>query len=118
MYRWMGGQMHFVDEGNGRPLVMVHGTPTWSFLYRTLIKELSGEFRVPIHSDHEPLHNRDLVARQPGLYFLGLHFQYAFSSTMIHGVGRDAVFIASQIDARMKETTAPAGLSSQQAAHR
>lgn len=46
-----GMQMHYIDEGSGSPLVMVHGTPTWSFLYRTLIKELSGEYRV-ISPDH------------------------------------------------------------------
>jgi haloalkane dehalogenase len=43
--------MHYVDEGQGRPLVMVHGTPTWSFLYRYLIKNLSAEFRV-VAPDH------------------------------------------------------------------
>lgn len=46
-----GGQMHYIDEGRGQPLVMVHGTPTWSFLYRTLIKELSRDYRV-IAPDH------------------------------------------------------------------
>lgn len=46
-----GGRMHYVDEGQGRPIVMVHGTPTWSFLYRKLIKALSGEYRV-IVPDH------------------------------------------------------------------
>ncbi len=46
-----GGRMHYVDEGQGRPLVMVHGTPTWSFLYRKLIKDLSGEYRI-IVPDH------------------------------------------------------------------
>jgi haloalkane dehalogenase len=46
-----GGQMHYVDEGQGRPLVLVHGTPTWSFLYRHLIRGLSPHFRV-IAPDH------------------------------------------------------------------
>jgi haloalkane dehalogenase len=46
-----GGRMHYVDEGQGRPVVMVHGTPTWSFLYRHLIKGLSNDFRV-IVPDH------------------------------------------------------------------
>ena len=46
-----GGQMHYVDEGQGRPVVMVHGTPTWSFLYRHLIKALAGDFRV-VAPDH------------------------------------------------------------------
>ncbi len=38
--------MHYVDEGRGKPIVMVHGTPTWSFIYRHLIKGLSDDFRV------------------------------------------------------------------------
>ena len=39
--------MHYVDEGNGLPVVMLHGNPTWSFLYRNVIKQLvhSGRFR-------------------------------------------------------------------------
>ena len=28
------GRLHYVDEGKGSPIVMMHGTPTWSFLYR------------------------------------------------------------------------------------
>ena len=46
-----GGRMHYVDEGAGRPLLMVHGTPTWSFLYRRLVAELSRSYRV-IAPDH------------------------------------------------------------------
>jgi haloalkane dehalogenase len=40
-----GGSMHYVDEGNGRPVVFVHGTPTWSFMYRKLIRRLSPHVR-------------------------------------------------------------------------
>jgi haloalkane dehalogenase len=43
--------MHYVDEGEGSPVVMVHGNPTWSFYYRNLIKELRGDHRV-IVPDH------------------------------------------------------------------
>lgn len=32
-----GHRMHYVDEGSGHPVVMVHGNPTWSFYYRNLI---------------------------------------------------------------------------------
>lgn len=46
-----GGRMHYVDEGQGPPIVMVHGTPTWSFLYRHLIKDLAPQHRV-IALDH------------------------------------------------------------------
>jgi haloalkane dehalogenase len=39
------GRLHYVDEGRGDPVVLVHGTPTWSFLYRDLIKGLSKTHR-------------------------------------------------------------------------
>jgi len=54
-----------------------------------------------------PLHEAGVVARAPGLYFVGLHFLYAFSSTMIHGVGRDAKRIAATIAARSRDAGAP-----------
>lgn len=47
----LGGSMHYVDEGEGPPVVMVHGTPTWSFLYRHLIKDLSRDHRC-VAPDH------------------------------------------------------------------
>lgn len=40
------GRLHYVDEGSGPALVQVHGTPTWSFLYRHLIRDLSRDHRV------------------------------------------------------------------------
>jgi haloalkane dehalogenase len=46
--RWFDGagpRIHYVDEGKGRAVVMFHGNPTWSFLYRKVIKELRGQFR-------------------------------------------------------------------------
>jgi haloalkane dehalogenase len=39
------GRLHYVDEGEGEPLVMLHGNPSWSFLYRHLIKCLSPKYR-------------------------------------------------------------------------
>ncbi len=46
-----GHRMHYVDEGDGHPIVFVHGTPTWSFLYRHQIKALSSNYRC-IAVDH------------------------------------------------------------------
>ena len=46
-----GLKYHYIDEGQGEPIVMVHGNPTWSFYYRELIKALSGSYRC-IASDH------------------------------------------------------------------
>ncbi|MEO8448463.1 MAG: FAD-dependent oxidoreductase [Gemmatimonadota bacterium] len=48
----------------------------------------------------EPLHHKGLVAQEPGLSFVGLPFLYAMSSTMVHGVGRDAQRIVQSIAAR------------------
>ena len=48
----------------------------------------------------EPLQRRGIVGDQPGLYFVGLHFLYAASSAMIHGVGRDAGHVVDAIAAR------------------
>lgn len=45
------GRMHYLDEGRGRPLVFVHGTPTWSFEWRHLVKALSSQYRC-LAPDH------------------------------------------------------------------
>ncbi|MFC7044128.1 alpha/beta fold hydrolase [Halobacteriaceae archaeon GCM10025711] len=39
------GRVHYVDEGDGRPVVFCHGNPTWSFLYRDLVAGLRDEYR-------------------------------------------------------------------------
>jgi haloalkane dehalogenase len=41
-----GLRMHFVDEGSGEPVLLLHGEPTWAFLYRTMITPLAGVGRV------------------------------------------------------------------------
>ncbi|MCU7616241.1 alpha/beta fold hydrolase [Chryseobacterium sp. PBS4-4] len=40
-----GNTIHFVDEGQGPVLLLLHGNPTWSFLYRHIIKKLKSSFR-------------------------------------------------------------------------
>lgn len=39
-------RIHYVDEGQGRPVVMFHACPMWSFAYRFLIRELAFDHRV------------------------------------------------------------------------
>ena len=46
-----GLRYHYVDEGSGDPVVMVHGNPTWSFYFRSLIRALSPDYRT-IAPDH------------------------------------------------------------------
>jgi haloalkane dehalogenase len=46
-----GLRLHYLDEGSGEPVVMLHGNPTWSFYYRNLVLALRGRYRciVPDH---------------------------------------------------------------------
>ncbi|MGB9224535.1 haloalkane dehalogenase [Mycobacterium sp.] len=46
--RWFDssrGRVHYVDEGSGPPILLCHGNPTWSFLYRDIIVALRDRFR-------------------------------------------------------------------------
>ncbi len=46
-----GFRMHYVDEGEGETVLALHGEPTWGYLFRNLIKELSLTMRVVV-PDH------------------------------------------------------------------
>ncbi|MFD4459758.1 flavin-containing monooxygenase [Nocardia sp. NPDC058480] len=68
--------------------------------------------QVPvIGEDGWPREYRGVVDEAPGLFFCGLSFQYAFSSMLWPGVGRDAQYVARRIAARTntraKEAVAP-----------
>jgi putative flavoprotein involved in K+ transport len=54
-------------------------------------------------ADGFPQEYRGVVDAVPGLFFCGLSFQYAFSSMVLLGVGRDAEFVARRIDARQAQ---------------
>src|SRR5690606_18387586 len=45
------GDMHYVDEGSGRPLLFVHGTPSWSFEWRAALEHFRTRYRC-IAVDH------------------------------------------------------------------
>ena len=87
--RWFDsgdGRMHYVDEGVGAPVVFVHGTPTWSFLYRHLVARLARRHRAiavdhlgfglsekPAHAPYEPRdHARRLAALLDALDLTGV----------------------------------------------
>jgi putative flavoprotein involved in K+ transport len=53
--------------------------------------------------DGAPMHQRGVVGSQPGLYFLGLWFLSAFTSSLLGGVGSDAEHIAEQIASRQPD---------------
>ena len=57
-----------------------------------------GWIDLPILGDDgEPVHDRGVVGSVPGLYFIGLAFQYSLSSDVLPGMSRDHAFIANHI---------------------
>ncbi|MCB9583531.1 MAG: NAD(P)-binding domain-containing protein [Polyangiaceae bacterium] len=52
--------------------------------------------------DGRPEHESGVATRAPGLYFVGLTFLHSLSSSMVHGVGRDAARVVSKIGARAR----------------
>ena len=68
------GRMHYVDEGprDGAPVVLVHGNPTWGFLYRDFIGPLAGAGHRVIVPDHLGFGRSDKPPR-PELYRIAEH---------------------------------------------
>lgn len=86
------GKPVFAD-GTSRDVDMI----LWATGYRLDFRWID----LPIFEDGDsaPRHERGVAVHQPGLYFLGLPFQYAASSALIPGVSRDAKFLAQKIAA-------------------
>jgi putative flavoprotein involved in K+ transport len=57
--------------------------------------------------DGELLHDRGVVTSEPGLYFVGLFFQYSAASNVIPGVPRDAKYVVERLVERDRTPTAP-----------
>jgi len=59
---------------------------------------ISGWIELPVIGDAgQPVHERGVLNAESGLYFVGLPFQYALTSSLVGGVGRDAEHIAKHI---------------------
>jgi putative flavoprotein involved in K+ transport len=59
---------------------------------------------LPVFKENgEPEHERGVVRAEPGLYFMGLLFQYAEASDVLPGVGRDARHVAEHIAASVTQ---------------
>src|SRR5215216_2795310 len=66
-----------------------------------------GWIKLPIFDDGGyPIHHRGVVDAAPGLYFLGLPFEYTPTSEHVGGVGKDAEYIAGHIAARSPDQPA------------
>lgn len=63
---------------------------------------------IDVLDDHGfPRNSRGIVDESPGLFFVGLEFQYAVSSSQFHGVGRDAARVADAVAARQATGLVP-----------
>jgi len=85
-----------VGVDNGRPLLADGRVlDVANVIWATGFDNALNFIELPIFDERgEPRHEAGVVKEAPGLYFVGLHFLYSFSSAMIHGVGRDAARIA------------------------
>lgn len=81
--RGVGGQervpmrMHYVDEGQGDPVLMLHGQPTWSYLYRKIIPIVAAQHRV-IAPDWIGFGKSDKFIREAD-YTYKMHFDAALA---------------------------------------
>ena len=97
---------------DGRPMlddgqVMEVATVLWCTGFRPDF----GFVDLPVFDqDGAPVHHRGVVESQPGLYFLGLWFLSAFTSSLLGGVGSDAAHIADQIASRRSDGRTPTGV--------
>jgi putative flavoprotein involved in K+ transport len=67
-----------------------------------------GWIDLPVFGESgEPMHERGVVESEPGLYFVGRFFQFAFTSSLIGGVGRDAEHIAQHLASRQRNDRSP-----------
>ena len=46
------GRLSYLDEGSGAPVLLVHGTPTWSFEWREVVRMLAPHHRVIAPDNH------------------------------------------------------------------
>ena len=76
-----GFQMHFVDEGSGEPIVLVHGDPTWGYLYRNFIHALARHQRC-IVPDHMGM-GKSGIPQEPYPYRLQHHIAN-FENLLLH----------------------------------
>jgi haloalkane dehalogenase len=67
-----GIDVHYVDEGSGPPVVLFHGEPTWSFLYRTIIRRLVGAGFRAIAPDYPGFGKSD-TPTDPAFYTFDRH---------------------------------------------
>jgi haloalkane dehalogenase len=85
LFRTPGGaRMSYVDEGprSDEAVLMLHGNPTWSFFYRSLVRELSGRIRC-IAPDHVGMG----LSEKPASYAYSLATRIADIEALVEALG-------------------------------
>ena len=77
---WQGLRIHYIDQGHGRPVVLFHGEPTWSFLYRKIVPPLAAAGYRAIAVDYPGFGKSDKPT-DPGLYTYDRHIE-AMTATL------------------------------------
>jgi putative flavoprotein involved in K+ transport len=86
-------------------LPVVDGTPreVSTVVWATGFRQVFDWIHLPVTGDDGwPREMRGVSPDVPGLFFCGLCFQYAFSSMVLPGVGRDAAYVAGRVAARSR----------------
>jgi putative flavoprotein involved in K+ transport len=95
-----------VGVRNGRPLLANDRTPdVKNVIWCTGYHPGFSWIELPVFSEDgseagRPVHERGVVARVPGMYFVGLHFLYSMTSATVIGIGRDAEHVVEVIESR------------------
>ena len=89
----LGRQMAYVESGTGRPIVLLHGNPTSSYLWRSVLPAVVGLGRC-IVPDLIGMGDSDkLGADDPGRYTFGCHREFLDALLEVLGVGGDVVLV-------------------------
>jgi haloalkane dehalogenase len=90
-FEWEGLRLAYIDEGDGRPVMLFHGEPTWSFLYRKIIHELLAKGYRVIAAD-QPGFGRSDKPTDIGWYSYDRHT--AAAAALVEELDlEDAVFV-------------------------
>ena len=94
------------DVSDGRPVVDGVARDVANVVWATGFRQVFDWIHLTVLDEHGwPREMRGVVLQVPGLFFCGLSFQYAFSSMLLPGVGRDAAYVADRIAERAERPT-------------
>jgi len=92
--RWFdasAGRVHYVDEGEGPPILFLHGNPTWSFLYRGIVIRLRKRFRC-IAPDYPGFG----LSEHPGAYRYTAREHAEVVGELVDHLGLDGLTVVGQ----------------------